>query len=1079
VAPVNDRPVAVGDAISVAEDTPFTSVVQLDANDTDIDGDVLSVVAGTFITNAGGSITIAADGSYTYTPPLNFNGTDFFDYTVSDGILTDIGRLNITVTPVNDRPVAVDDAISVPEDSPFTSAVQLDANDADVDGDALTVVAGTFATNAGGSITLAADGSYTYTPPLNFNGPDFVDYTVTDGVLTDVGRLNITVAPVNDRPVAVDDAISIVEDTPFTSAVQLDANDTDVDGDTLTVVPGTFTTNAGGSITFAADGSYTYTPPANYNGPDFVDYIVTDGTLTDIGRLTITVTPVNDPPVNAVPGAQMAIEDTPLAITGVSVADIDSPALTTTLTVINGIVAVAVSGATITGNGTATVTIAGSAAQINAALAGLTYSSTADYNGPAQLSVSTTDGAQTDSDTVAITVTPVADITSDTVTTAEDTPASFNVITGTNGATADSFENAGRVVTSVTQPPAGQGNVTFLPAGSLIYTPPPNFSGTTSFTYTVTSGGVTETATVNVTVVPGNDPPVAVNDSASTPEDTPLTVSPVAGLLVNDTDPDPADGKRVTQFTVSATTVTVPPGAIGGSTTIAGVGTLTVRADGSYDFVPAANFNGPVPPITYTMADTAGANATATLAIAVTPVNDPPVAVADTVTATEDAPVTVNLIGNDSDGEGDTLTVKSINGIPLTPGVAQVIPVPNGTVSVSAAGIITFIPDPNFNGPVTFPYVVQDGKGGEAPAPVRISVAPVNDPPTAVDDTAISEPNIAATGNVLGNDADIDGDPIRVAQFTVTGVPGIFVAGSTVNIPGVGTLSINADGRYAFTPVADYSGAVPAATYTVSDGKGRTATATLRFADIAAVTPPLMSPNVLIEDTPRIPSLEMQIDPALHVLLSVNDSRVEMALGSSQGLFQTDSATLAELFHGLGQDLSFAAGNVRGSVNLIPLDRGLIRAVQTNPPTALYVQSAVRHQPLTADDSLYVQHSVRASQLEARFRDVRLVSLNAAVPGVTTLLDPFALGVPGVRAEPGAVGEVESTPLPEENASRIVTGQSEHEPSAFPETAQPENTEVVSKPIRQAAVGFGDQMQIAAAQMRPLAARNGMSRRGP
>jgi hypothetical protein len=223
----------------------------------------------------------------------------------------------------------------------------------------------------------------------------------------------------------------------------------------------------------------------------------------------------------------------------------------------------------------------------------------------------------------------------------------------------------------------------------------------------------------------------------------------------------------------------------------------------------------------------------------------------------------------------------------------------------------------------------------------------------------------------------------------------------------------------------------------------------------------------------------MQIDPALHILLSVNDSRVEMALGSSQGLFQTDSATLAELFHGLGQDLSFAAGNVRGNVNLIPLDTGLIRAVQTNPPTALYVQNAVRHQPLTADDALYVQHSVRASQLEARFRDVRLVSLNAAVPGVTTLLDPFALGAQGVRAEPGAACEGEATPLPKQEAGGIVTGQSEHEPSASPETASPENTEVVSQPMRQAALGFGNQLQIAAAQMRPLKTRNDMGKRGP
>ena len=133
----------------------FNSVIDLDFNDTDLDGDALTVVAGTFVTTQGGSITIAADGSYTYTPAANFNGSDSVDYTVTDGSLTDIGTLNITVNAVNDAPVAVDDAITATEDTPFNSVIELDANDTDLDGDALTVVAGTFATAQGGSITIA------------------------------------------------------------------------------------------------------------------------------------------------------------------------------------------------------------------------------------------------------------------------------------------------------------------------------------------------------------------------------------------------------------------------------------------------------------------------------------------------------------------------------------------------------------------------------------------------------------------------------------------------------------------------------------------------------------------------------------------------------------------------------------------------------------------------------------------------------------------------------------------------------------------------------------------------------------
>ena len=263
----------------------FTSVIDLDANDLDVDGDALTVVAGTFATAQGGRSRLPPMAVTPTRPAANFNGADSVDYTVTDGSLSDIGTLNITVNAVNDAPVAVDDAITATEDTPFTSLIDLDANDTDLDGDALTVVAGTFATAQGGQITIAADGSYTYTPAANFNGSDSVDYTVTDGSLSDIGTLNITVNAVNDAPVAVDDAITAIEDTPFTSTIDLDANDLDVDGDTLSVVAGTFATTQGGSITIAADGSYTYTPAVNFNGIDSVDYTVTDGSLTDVGTL--------------------------------------------------------------------------------------------------------------------------------------------------------------------------------------------------------------------------------------------------------------------------------------------------------------------------------------------------------------------------------------------------------------------------------------------------------------------------------------------------------------------------------------------------------------------------------------------------------------------------------------------------------------------------------------------------------------------------------------------------------------------------------------------------------------------------
>jgi hypothetical protein len=382
----NRPPVAIDDAITATEDTPFNSVIDLDANDTDLDGDAFTVVAGTFATTQGGSIAIAADGSYTYTPALNFNGTDSVDYTVTDGSLTDVGTLHITVTAANDAPEAIDDAIIAIEDTPFSSAIDLDSNDTDLDGDALSVVAGTFGTAQGGSITMAVDGSYTYTPALNFNGSDSVDYTVTDGSLTDVGTLNITVNPVNDAPIAVDDAVTAIENTLYSSTVDLDSNDMDLDGDALTVAAGTFATAQGGSITIAADGSYTYTPAVNFNGVDSVDYTVTDGSLTDVGTLSINVSVVNNAPdaiddAGALDGledsttgslnATMLANDSDLDGDTISITEINGTALTGTVQSI---------GVT---NGTVNIDAAGN----------ITFRANANYNGPVSFNYTLSDGS--------------------------------------------------------------------------------------------------------------------------------------------------------------------------------------------------------------------------------------------------------------------------------------------------------------------------------------------------------------------------------------------------------------------------------------------------------------------------------------------------------------------------------------------------------------------------------------------------------------------------------------------------------------------------------------------------------------
>ncbi len=241
---------------------------------------------------------------------------------------------------------------------------------------------------------------------------------------------------------------------------------------------------------------------------------------------------VNDAPVNTVPGSQTVNEDTDLTFSSaggnaITVGDVDSAMLTVTLTVTNG--TLTLSGrdglAFTSGDGTSdgTMTFAGTAAAINAALDGAVYRPVADYNGAAQLTLVTSDGSLMDSDTVAVSVTAVADIAADTASTDEDTAVTINVLAN------DSFENAGRMITAVngTAITAGgaavavaDGTVSLTADGRLVFTPALDYNGDTSFTYTVTSGGVTETATASVTVRAVNDAPALEREV-----DTQLNVS--------------------------------------------------------------------------------------------------------------------------------------------------------------------------------------------------------------------------------------------------------------------------------------------------------------------------------------------------------------------------------------------------------------------------------------------------------------------------------------------------------------------------------------------------------------------------
>ena len=413
--PTNTTPIANNNAWSVNENqvlnVPAAGVLANDVDTTGGNAMTAALVAGP----SHGNVTLNSDGSFTYTPAANYSGSDSYTYKANDGTVdSNVATVNITVIPVNNPPVAVDNAYGTAEDTVLTVATPgILANDSDVDLNPLTSILVTGPSH--GTLTQNTDGSFTYTPAANYNGPDSYTYKANDGTVdSNVATVNITVTAVNDPPVTVDDAYSTAEDTALTVAVPgILANDTDVEGGPLTSI--LVTGPSHGTLTQNSDGSFTYTPAANYNGTDSYTYKANDGAAdSNVATVNITVTPVNDAPL-AANDSYTTPQDTVLTAAAPGVlandSDVDGGPLTSML---------------VTGpsHGTLTQNSDGS----------FTYTPAANYSGSDSYTYKANDGT-VDSNvaTVSITVTPV-NVPSVQMLNDPDRPGkTMLVVTGTNG----------------------------------------------------------------------------------------------------------------------------------------------------------------------------------------------------------------------------------------------------------------------------------------------------------------------------------------------------------------------------------------------------------------------------------------------------------------------------------------------------------------------------------------------------------------------------------------------------------------------------------------------------------------------
>lgn len=739
---------------------------------TDVEGDTLAYSLTTVAIH--GTVTVnATTGAFVYTPAANYNGADRFVVTISDGkggITT--STINVGVTPVNDAPVSSTQSLTTAEDTVLNGTVVA----TDVDGDTLGFSVTTSAAHGTVSVN-STTGAFVYTPAANYNGADSFVVTISDGKGgTTTSTINVGITPVNDAPDANADASSTPINTTINN-INVLSNDTDVDGDTLTVT-GANVNPALGAVSVNPNGSLNFTPGLNVTGPVVINYSISDGKGgTASSTLTVNVG-TNTPPAGA--DSTLTINEDASqtfapASFGFSDADVGQSLSTIRIDSVPASGALTLNGLAVAANQV-----------INAAdLSGLVFTPAANANGVnyASFNFSVQDSAgsySVASNKITFNVTPVNDApvsANQSLTTAEDTVLNGNVVaTDVDGDT---------LSYSVSTAAANGTVIMNATTGAFIYTPAANYNGTDNFVVTISDGkGGTTTSTINVGVTPVNDVAV-ITPAVANFFETDVQVTANGTVAITDID--------------SPVTFIVQTNVAGSN----GYGKFNLNTKGTWTYLADTAHNEFVAGVTYTdvLTITSADGTTSTITVSILGTNDAPVTSAVTATGNEDAVfITVSLAGTDVDGTIASLKVTAL------PAAAQgILYLANGTTQVTTSMDLTpaqaaglkFVPAANYNGTVDIAFIATDNSGAVSPVGHAIvTVNAVNDAPIAVNDpdtNSVTTQGLMSEYYVYRQGATLDGGNVtNLAQINTFisshGPDALFIA-KTFNYTSEGSFS--------------------------------------------------------------------------------------------------------------------------------------------------------------------------------------------------------------------------------------------------------------------------------------------------